>query len=247
MGKSLYPLLYTLYSNVFVYLHPHFTNMESISYTEENYLKAIFKIVEREGKSANTNAIAAEMNTAAASVTDMLKRLSKKELINYEQYKGVTLTSKGNQLATDLIRKHRLWEVFLVEKLQFSWDEVHDMAEQLEHIQSEELVERLDAFLEYPKFDPHGDPIPNAEGIFAVRKQAPLLELAPGTRGVVVGVQDHTTAFLQYLDRLGLTIGASVEVLELFEYDESVKILMNNEKEQILSKKVAENLFIQKK
>ncbi len=220
--------------------------MDAISHTEENYLKAIFKIVERENKPANTNAISAEMNTAAASVTDMLKRLAEKELINYEKYKGVTLTNNGNRLATHLIRKHRLWEVFLVEKLQFSWDEVHDMAEQLEHIQAPDLVERLDAFLGTPKFDPHGDPIPDAEGVFAFRKQSPLLELASGEHGIVVGVQDHTTPFLQYLDRLELALGATVKVMERFEYDESVKIVLNGKKELLLSKKVAQNLFVQK-
>ncbi|MFN7117930.1 MAG: metal-dependent transcriptional regulator [Saprospiraceae bacterium] len=218
--------------------------MESISHTEENYLKAIFKIVERENRPANTNAISDEMNTKAASVTDMLKRLSDKELINYEKYKGVTLTDKGSVLATHLIRKHRLWEVFLVEKLAFSWDEVHDIAEQLEHIQAPELVERLDSFLGFPKFDPHGDPIPNAEGVFAFRKQAPLLELKTGEYGVVVGVQDHTVSFLQYLDRMGLTLGAEIEMVERFDYDESVKIILNGEKEQLLSKKVAQNLFV---
>lgn len=220
--------------------------MEVVSQTEENYLKAIFKIVEREGKPANTNAIAAEMNTKAASVTDMVIRLSEKELIHYEKYKGVTLTDTGNRLATHLIRKHRLWEVFLVEKLQFSWDEVHDMAEQLEHIQAPELVERLDQFLEYPKFDPHGDPIPDAAGVFAFRKQAPLLDLQPGDHGIIVGVHDHTTPFLQYLDRLKLVLGTEIEVVERFEYDESVKIIVDHQQEQILSKKVAQNLFVQK-
>ncbi|MBK7872574.1 MAG: metal-dependent transcriptional regulator [Saprospiraceae bacterium] len=221
--------------------------MEPISHTEENYLKAIFKIAEREGTPVNTNAISSEMNTKAASVTDMLKRLSEKELIHYEKYKGVTLTSTGNKIATHLIRKHRLWEVFLVEKLHFSWDEVHDMAEQLEHIHSPALVERLDEFLGCPKFDPHGDPIPDAEGNFTFRKQVPLLELEIGAKGVVVGVHDHSTTFLQYLDRLELVLGVEVQLLERFDYDESVKIVLNGEKEQILSKKVAQNLFIQKK
>ncbi|HMN88985.1 MAG TPA: metal-dependent transcriptional regulator [Saprospiraceae bacterium] len=220
--------------------------MENISHTEENYLKAIFKIAEREGKLANTNAIAAEMSTSAASVTDMLKRLSEKALIHYEKYKGVMLTADGDRIARHLIRKHRLWEVFLVEKLHFSWDEVHDIAEQLEHIQAVELVERLDKFLGFPKFDPHGDPIPDAAGNFTFRKQAPLFELVPGDKGVVVGVQDHSVAFLQYLDRLQLVLGAKVQLLERFEYDESVKIILNEQQEQILSKKVAQNLFIQK-
>jgi DtxR family Mn-dependent transcriptional regulator len=220
--------------------------MDNLSHTEENYLKAIFKIVERADKPASTNAISSEMSTSAASVTDMIKRLSDKELTHYEKYKGVKLTEKGNDIATHLIRKHRLWEVFLLEKLDFSWDEVHDMAEQLEHIQSPELVERLDAFLGFPKFDPHGDPIPDANGNFAYRNQTPLLELQPGETGVVVGVQDHDATFLQYLDRLGLVLGTKVNFLERFEYDESVKIIINDDREQILSKKVAQNLFIQK-
>lgn len=218
-----------------------------ISQTEENYLKAIFKIAEKEeGRAVNTNSISSEMKTSAASVTDMLNRLSKKELINYEKYRGVSLTDLGLRMATLLVRKHRLWEVFLVEKLSFSWDEVHDIAEQLEHIQSPELVERLDDYLGRPQFDPHGDPIPDANGNFAYRKQAPLAELHPGERGIVVGVQDHTPAFLQYLDRLHLGLGAKIKVLECFEYDESVKILLNEEIEQVLSKKVSQNLFVQK-
>ena len=219
--------------------------MEKISHTEENYLKAIYKISEKEGKPASTNAIASEMQTSAASVTDMIKRLSEKGLINYERYKGVTLTSEGNKFATTLIRKHRLWEVFLVDKLDFSWDKVHDIAEQLEHIQSEELVERLDEFLGNPSFDPHGDPIPDAEGNFAFRKQVPLNELSIGESGIVVGVQNHSTPFLQYLDRLSLVLGTEVTVLEKFEYDESIKINLKG-KEMILSKKVNQNLFIQK-
>lgn len=221
--------------------------MDSISQTEENYLKAIFKISEKEDKPASTNAISTEIQTSAASVTDMLKRLSEKELLHYEKYKGVTLTDKGNQIATELIRKHRLWEVFLVDKLDFSWDEVHEMAEQLEHIKSKELVERLDEFLGKPKFDPHGDPIPDANGNFTFRKQVLLADMAPGNEGVVVGVQDHTTAFLQYLDRLELVLGVAIKVLERFEYDESVKILLKGQKEQILSKKVCQNLFVQKR
>jgi len=220
--------------------------MESISHTEENYLKAIFTICEKEGKSASTNAIAEEMQTSAASVTDMLKRLADKGLINYEKYKGVTLSLKGNKIATNLIRKHRLWEVFLVKSLHFSWDEVHDIAEQLEHIKSVELVQRLDHFLEEPKFDPHGDPIPDFEGKFAFRKQLPLANLEKGEIGTVVGVVDHSTAFLQYLDRMELALGTKVKLLEKFEYDESIKIVLDGKKEEVLSNKVSRNLFIQK-
>ena len=221
--------------------------MEGISHTEENYLKAIFKIVERENKAASTNAISNEMATSAASVTDMIKRLSEKGLIHYERYKGVTLTEMGNKLATDLIRRHRLWEVFLVDKLNFSWDEVHEIAEQLEHIQSPTLVERLDDFLDNPKFDPHGDPIPDIDGNFTFRKQIQLSKLEPDEMGVVVGVQDHSTTFLQYLDRLGLVLGAHIKVLERFAYDESAKIILNEQTEMILSIKVCQNVFVQKR
>ncbi len=217
-----------------------------ISHTEENYLKAIFKISERKGKPASTNAISKAMETSAASVTDMVKRLSEKELIHYERYRGATLTENGARIATHLIRKHRLWEVFLVNNLHFSWDEVHEIAEQLEHIKSPQLVERLDEFLGNPKFDPHGDPIPDADGNFTFRKQALLSDLGEGETGAVVGVQDHTTAFLQYLDRMQLVLGTRIEVLERFEYDESVKVKISGEREQLLSKKVSQNLFIQR-
>ena len=219
--------------------------MESLSHTEENYLKAIFKLTEHEG-TASTNGISQEINISAASVTDMLKRLAEKDLIHYEKYKGVKLTEKGLGLATRLVRKHRLWEVFLVEKLNFSWDKVHDIAEQLEHIRSAELVERLDTFLGYPKFDPHGDPIPDSEGKFTYRQQTPLELLRPGDRGVVVGVQDHSPVFLQYLERLGLVLGVHLEVLERIDYDESMHLRIPDRKDQIVTKKVCQNLFIQK-
>ncbi|MEN0005412.1 MAG: metal-dependent transcriptional regulator, partial [Bacteroidota bacterium] len=208
-------------------------------------LKAIFKIVEKTGKPASTNAISKEMQTSAASVTDMLKRLSDKEYIHYQPYRGVKLTDAGVRISTLLVRKHRLWEVFLVEKLHFSWDEVHEIAEQLEHIKSPQLVERLDSFLGQPKFDPHGDPIPDAEGNFTQRKQVLLSEMELGAKGTVVGVQEHSPAFLQYLDQLQMGLGAEVELLERFEFDESIQIRLNTTKEVMLSHKVSQNVFIQ--
>lgn len=177
------------------------------SFTEENYLKAIFKLLEKGGKTVSTTAIADRMNTKAATVTDMLKRLAEKKLINYQKYQGVTLTDKGKAIAVSIIRKHRLWEVFLVEKLHFKWDEVHDIAEQMEHINSDELVNRLDGFLNHPKFDPHGDPIPDAKGVFNRKKSLLLAEIAVGETCVMTGVVDHSTSFLQYLDKVGLSIG----------------------------------------
>ncbi len=215
-----------------------------ISHAEENYLKAIFKISEKEAKAASTNAIAAELQTTAASVTDMLKRLAEKNLIAYEKYRGVELSGEGNRLATALIRKHRLWEVFLVEKLGFAWDEVHDLAEQLEHVQGDDLVDRLDNFLGHPKFDPHGDPIPDALGRWAFRPQSLLATLKPGDRGVVTGVDDHSPAFLQYLDQLGLTLGAQLELIERVPYDQSLRIRTQDGREITLSEKVGQNLYI---
>ena len=217
-----------------------------ISHTEENYLKAIFSITEKGQQTASTNAISHQMKTSAASVTDMVKRLAKKELVIHERHKGVKLTLKGNQVATKLVRKHRLWEVFLVEKLNFLWDEVHDIAEELEHIQSDDLVERLDKFLGHPKFDPHGDPIPDKDGNFATRQQKTLSELEVGKEGVLVGVGEHSTPFLQYLGQLGIALGSNIKVLEKFEFDDSVKILLDNDKELTVTNKVSQNLFLQK-
>jgi len=210
---------------------------------EENYLKAIFKIAEKEPGAVLTNALAAEMGTSAASATDMLKRLSDKQLVAYEKYRGVTLSETGNRIATDLIRKHRLWEVFLVDKLGFAWDEVHDFAEQLEHIQGEHLTERLDDFLGNPRFDPHGDPIPDAEGKWLRRTQTRFLNLTSGQRGIVTGVDDHSPGFLQYLGELGLGLGAELELLERTSYDQSSKVRIGA-REATLSEKVGQNLFV---
>ena len=218
--------------------------MTAISRTEENYLKTIFQLCEQSGDPAATNAIAQAISTSAASVTDMVKKLSKKDLILYQKHKGVRLTETGNQIATSLIRKHRLWETFLVKKLNFSWEEVHEIAEELEHIPSNKLIDRLDDFLGYPKFDPHGDAIPDVHGNFAFRKQVSLLSLAIGEEGILVSVQDDDVLFLQYLNKMQLLLGAKLKVLERFEYDGSIRILLNMEQEHILTKKVCLNLFV---
>lgn len=215
-----------------------------LSHAEENYLKAIFKISEKEGKSASTNAIASEMQTTAASVTDMLRRLAEKNLIDYAKYRGVQLTEEGGRVATALIRKHRLWEVFLMEKLGFAWDEVHELAEQLEHVQGNTLVERLDVFLGHPRFDPHGDPIPDAQGRWAFRPQVLLSQMQPGDAGAVTGVNDHSAAFLQYLDQLGIALGVRLELLERIPFDQSVRIRTPEGAERTLSEKVGQNLFL---
>ncbi len=212
---------------------------------EENYLKAIFKVVERERKSASTNAIAREIQTSAASVTDMIKRLADKELVNYEKYRGVTLTDLGRSLATDLVRRHRLWETFLVDKLGFKWNEVHDLAEELEHIDSNELVRRLDTFLNHPRFDPHGDPIPSEEGKFTLRSQLPLNSLQPGETGEVVGVREHGDAFLKHLEDLGIVLGNRVRVDEINDFDGLLKVAIGEHRHTI-SEKVAGNVYVKR-
>lgn len=217
-----------------------------LSTAEENYIKAIFKISEKANKSASTNAIAKRLSTSAASVTDMLKRLAEKKLINYEKYKGVTLTQEGIKRATQLIRKHRLWEVFLVKKLRFSWDQVHNIAEQLEHIESAELIMRLDAFLDYPKFDPHGDPIPNADGKFTIRSQTPLSDMHKGQEGMLVGVKEHDTEFLKYLNSLNIKLGTIIAVTDYTPYDGSMKVNIDSKKEIMVTSEVAQNLLIRK-
>lgn len=210
---------------------------------EENYLKAIFKISEKEPGPVLTNALAAAMGTSAASATDMLKRLSEKQLVAYEKYRGVTLTPEGDRLATTLIRKHRLWEVFLVDKLGFAWDEVHDFAEQLEHIQGDSLTDRLDEYLGHPRYDPHGDPIPDAQGRWIRRPQVRLATLLPGQKGIVTGVDDHSSPFLQYLDELGIALGVTIELLDRTAYDQSSKVCIAG-KEYTLSEKASQNLFL---
>jgi DtxR family Mn-dependent transcriptional regulator len=214
-----------------------------MSPTEENYLKAIFKILEKEEKGAGTNAIAIALNTTAASATDMIKRLAEKEMVIYEKYRGVRLTDTGNKLATSLIRKHRLWEVFLTEKLHFAWDEVHEMAEQLEHVQGEALIHRLDQFLGHPRFDPHGDPIPDVEGRWNRRPQELLSNLQPGEKGIVTGVDEHSPAFLQHLSQKGIALGVVVEVLECFEFDASLRIKIQD-KELVITDKVSKHLWV---
>jgi len=215
-----------------------------ITQTEENYLKAIYKIAEKEKKSVGTNAISAQMKTTAASVTDMIKRLSEKGLVNYQKYKGVNLTSVGNKHATNLIRKHRLWEVFLVDKLNFRWEQVHDIAEQMEHIVSDNLITRLDAFLGHPRFDPHGDPIPNAEGKFTIRVQNLLSDISPNRKVNVLGVKEHDSPFLEYLNSLKIALGTTLEILEIIPFDKSMKIRINDSQETIISNKVAQTLLV---
>lgn len=193
----------------------------------------------------STNAIAEAMNTRAASVTDMLKRLSEKGLINYVKYRGVSLGTTGKTAAVSIIRKHRLWEVFLVDKLDFGWDEVHDIAEELEHINSEKLVDRLDEFLGFPQLDPHGDPIPSKSGKFREHDFIKLAKMQLGQSGVISGVSDHSSRFLVYLERRGMVLGKKIRVLEKSDYDGSVVVEDDQGSKIYLSKEVSLNIFLQ--
>ncbi|WP_018478126.1 metal-dependent transcriptional regulator [Pontibacter roseus] len=214
------------------------------SFTEENYIKAIYKLSANGTQDVNTNAIAEALDTKAASVTDMLRKLSKKGIADYVKYKGVTLTAKGEHVALQIIRKHRLWEVFLVEKLKFNWDEVHEVAEELEHIKSDLLIKRLDEFLGYPKFDPHGDPIPSENGEMNVKQQKLLADMEVSEAGIVVGVNDSQPLFLQYLDKMGIYLGAKIKVIDKMPYDNSLEINLENKKNLIVSSEVSRNIFL---
>lgn len=219
-----------------------------LSPTEENYIKIIYRIskIDHQGNNAlevSTNQIAELTNTKPASVSDMLKKLAQKKLVNYVKYQGVTLTTKGEENALLIIRKHRLWEVFLVDKLNFNWDEVHDIAEQLEHINSDELVRRLDKYLNYPRYDPHGDPIPNDKGELTNKKQLYLIDMKIGDSGDVVGVKETSPLFLRYLDKIGVNIGAHVEIIDKIEFDQSLEIKVNKERVIIISKEIAQNVY----
>ena len=214
------------------------------SLSEENYLKAIYHLEKIAATGVATNAIAEQMETKPSSVTDMIKRLSDKELVNYIKYQGVTLTEKGKKTALTIIRKHRLWEVFLVDKLNFHWDEVHEIAEQLEHIHSEELITRLDKFLGEPDFDPHGDPIPDKDGNIKRTEKKLLSDLDKNQGGVCVGVKESSPEFLQYLDKKKITIGTKIKVLGKEFFDGSMVILVGKD-QYFISKKTAENLYVQ--
>src|SRR5689334_3819505 len=218
------------------------------SLSEENYLKAVYKLSSENKLQVYTTDLAEKMGTSSASVTDMLQKLGRKKLIIYKKYQGVKLTEQGRKAALNVIRKHRLWEMFLAEKLKFGWDEVHAVAEQLEHISSDKLIERLDEFLGYPSADPHGDPIPDSNGKIPTQRSVLLSSLAEGDKAVISGVVDHHPSFLKYLESIGLNVGTAMKVEDIAGYDRSMNILTGNKKSVIhISNDIAKNLLVIKK
>ena len=214
-----------------------------VTLSEENYLKAIYHLGKLGSIAVSTNAIAEKIDTKASSVTDMLKKLADKNLVNYKKYQGVNLTEEGRLTAASVIRKHRLWEVFLVDKLNFSWDEVHDVAEQLEHIKSEKLINELDSFLAFPTEDPHGDPIPDREGNLNKSQKIFLSQVNQSVNCSCVGVKDSSANFLKYLDKNNIALGTDIQVLTKEPFDESMTIKINDS-DLAISKDIANNIYV---
>ena len=211
--------------------------------SEENYIKVIYHLSHASPKGVSTNAIAGMLETKASSVTDMIKKLTEKRLLIYQKYQGVNLTEHGLLTAKLIVRKHRLWEVFLVEKLQFSWDEVHEIAEELEHIKSEKLINKLDAYLGFPSEDPHGDEIPNKKGEILIIDKKLLSEGIVEKKYICIGVKDTSKEFLQYLDKQKISLGTKIKIIEKETFDNTFKIEIKN-KTAIISSKIANNLYI---
>lgn len=215
----------------------------NFSVSEENYIKGIYHLQQQSGL-VNTNSLAAEMQTRPASVTDMLKKLKHKKLLQYERYKGFRLNESGKKIAIGVVRKHRLWEFFLSNKLGFEWDKVHAIAEELEHVSSDELVERLDKYLGYPAFDPHGDPIPDSSGKIPQQRQVNLLQLKPGQPAIVSAVTNQTGQMLEMLNHYGIAIGTRLELIRHFGFDGSIEIHIHTKTTCMLSEQVAKNVFV---
>ena len=219
---------------------------KSLSLTEENYIKAIFQIGTTPESNVSTNALADNLQTKPATVSDMIKKLSHKKLIFYEKYKGVTLSASGSKEALKIIRKHRLWEVFLVNHLNFKWDQVHEIAEQLEHIKSSELVNRLDDFLGNPTIDPHGDPIPDANGQVQLGPSKLLSEMTSYENGIIVGVKNEDPLLLQHLDKINVRLGLHIEVTEVNDFDQSIQVKLADLGTMFLSEKITSQILIAK-
>lgn len=214
-----------------------------LSVSEENYIKSIYHL-QSGAEKVNTNMLAKELNTKAASVTDMLKKLQLKKIIQYEKYYGFRLNEKGTKLALVIIRRHRLWEYFLVTKLGFSWDKVHSIAEELEHVSSDELIKKLDTYLGQPTIDPHGDPIPDINGRMPTIKQVNLYGLALKKQATISSVSNQSVEMLELLKHYGIGIGSSIKILRVFDFDGSVEVKISKQEPRTISEQVAKNIFV---
>lgn len=217
--------------------------MLNYSTSEENYIKAIFHLQRQDG-TVTTNELANELKTKPASVTDMMKKLKVKKLLNYQPYQGFRLTNDGNKVALGIIRRHRLWEYFLAEKLKFSWDEVHEVAEDLEHVSNKKLIDKLDEFLGFPRTDPHGDPIPDANGKIEISKKICLTEIALNTIAIVSSVSDQSSEILELLEHKKIAIGTKLEVKKKFDFDNSMEVKIGRQPAFTISNQLAENIFV---
>lgn len=213
------------------------------SASKENYIKAVFHL-QQERENVTTNALAEALQTKPASVTDMLKKLKTQKLLQYEKYRGVKLTGEGRKVAVQIIRKHRLWEYFLVEKLQFGWEEVHEIAEELEHISSKKLIDRLEAFLDFPQSDPHGDPIPDINGKMPALQQSAVSDMPVNSTGMVNGISDQSAEMLELLKHKNIQLGTRLEIKKKFEVDGSVEIKIRSQQPVNISEHVAKNLLV---
>lgn len=217
--------------------------MLNYSASEENYIKAIYRLQGADG-TVSTNALANALRTKPASVTDMMKKLKLKKLLHYQPYQGFRLSQEGSRVALGIIRRHRLWEFFLAEKLRFNWDEVHEVAEELEHVSNKKLIDKLDEFLGFPRVDPHGDPIPDASGKIEVYKRICLTELPLHQSAIVSNVKDQSSPILELLEHMKIRIGTRLEVKKRFEFDESMEIKIGRLPAVLISKQLAENIFV---
>lgn len=218
--------------------------MNNLSAVEENYLKYIYQLGETQNGIVKTNDLAYKLEHSAASVTDMLKRLSDKKLVSYKKYYGVSLTKIGQQIAIQVMRKHRLWETFLAKNLKFTWDKIHDIAEQLEHIQSDELVDKMDEYLGYPKFDPHGDPISDKQGNILVPNVICLTDAKLKKLYILQNVNDDSASFLKYLNKIQLQLNDKIKIIEKEEFDETMLIIVNDKRQITISNDAAQNMFV---
>lgn len=214
-----------------------------LSQSEENYIKSIYSLQHKTEK-VNTNSLAGFLNTRAASITDMLKKLKFKKLLEYKKYYGFRLNEAGNREALKIIRRHRLWEYFLVAKLGMEWEKVHDIAEELEHVSSPELINRLDDYLENPKIDPHGDPIPDEKGIMPELQQIPIKDLPIKKSATVSSISNQTIEMMEMLNHYGIGIGSSIKVLKSFEFDGSLQIKIARKPECVISGMAAQNIYV---